>query len=105
MSIATGRPLSDLLANPGELAVLERLAKDRVPDNIWLERIAFTLGRLGLVAERFFAGFAGGEYQPEVKDWLPWVDTEVDKAAPDGDNEIAAAWGDAYEKLKAETDG
>lgn len=85
------------------MAVLERLIKDRTPDNIWLERIAFTLGRVGLLVEQFMAGYAGGKYEPEAQDWLPWVDLP----APEGDNEddIAAAWGDSYEKLKAETDG
>ena len=90
----------------------ERFFERRPPDGIWLQRIAETIAILGYKIESFIAAYAGSKEHPDPNDWLWWQREAADTAGapPAGpgiatEEEIQAAWGGAYETMRAENAG
>ena len=91
-----------------------RYLERRPPDGVWLERICVTLGLLGYKIEEFVNAYAQTNEQPDPDTWF-WWEADSPDAGTEGraggpgeglatEDEIRDAWGESYERIKAETE-
>ena len=101
MAAATGRSLQEVADAPGEALLWERFFERRPPVDIWLERIALLLARIGMTVETVGTT---SDHKVDAQQWFFWEEL-AEKPAQEDDDYIAAAWGDAYDMLVAESEG
>ena len=108
--MATGQPLRTVLGAPAEVAMWERFFERRPPGD---PIVRVLVARIGVLLETFMSDPKSPPRPMTPEDWDRyyrwhfWEERpeELPSEAQQEQDDIRAAWGDAYQTIMAETDG